>query len=115
MRWRTGQCRLLRAALPLLQILHNGRIPGKTDDWRGFPVFGDKPFTAAGYRYSARDIEGHHFMQDHAECLDRRTCQLAHIIADLPDKLPSVSGVANGRVLGRADAPPPDPKRVEIG
>ncbi|HTR11568.1 MAG TPA: DUF3653 domain-containing protein [Paraburkholderia sp.] len=115
LRWRKGEVRIPHAALALLRIWREGRLPGMGDDWRGFSFFGDRLYTPAGIGYSAREIEGWHWQQQHCESTNRRNAQLEALVRDLSDKLQAIGGAANDRTTGRPDAPPPRPKRVSLG
>lgn len=115
MRWRTGRTRIPHAALALLRIWREGRLPGMGEDWRGFSFFGDKLYTPAGVGYTAREIEGWHWAEQHCESVRRRNEQLEKIIGDLSAKLQTLGGAANDIALGRPDAPPPRPRRVAVG
>jgi hypothetical protein len=113
MRWRTGKVRIPHAALALLRIWREGRLPGMGDDWRGFSFFGDKLYTPAGVGYTAREIEGWHWKEQHCESAERRNTQLEALIRDLSAKLDSLSGSANDRAFnGDASKPPPRPHRT---
>lgn len=115
MRWRTGQTRIPHAALALLRIWREGRLPGMGEDWRGFSFFGDKLYTPAGVGYTAREIEGWHWQQQHCESAQRRNDQLEKLVRDLSDKLQAVSGGANDRAFFDPTNPARPPKRVAIG
>ncbi len=110
MRWRTGAVRIPHAALALLRIWQEGRLPGMTDDWRGFHFFGDKLYTAAGVGYTARDIDGWHWQKQSCEANERRIKQLEALVTDLSDKLQKAPGAAANEVYSPTN-PPPRPRR----
>ncbi|SKC92293.1 DUF3653 domain-containing protein [Paraburkholderia hospita] len=113
MRWRTGKVRIPHAALALLRIWREGRLPGMGEDWRGFSFFGDKLYTPAGIGYTAREIDGWHWQQQHCEATNRRNAQLENLVRDLSAKLDSISGSANdGAFNGDASKPPPRSRRA---
>lgn len=112
MRWRTGKVRIPHAALALLRIWREGRLPGMGEDWRGFSFFGDKLYTPAGVGYTARDIDGWHWQQQHCEATNRRNEQLEALVRDLSAKLQSISGSANDRAFSDATNPPPRKRTV---
>ena len=113
MRWRTGKVRIPHAALALLRIWREGRLPGMGDDWRGFSFFGDRLYTPAGIGYTARDIEGWHWKEQHCAAQSRRNEQLEALVRDLSSTLESISGSSNDRAFnGDASKPPPRPRRT---
>ena len=115
MRWRKGETRIPHAALALLRIWREGRLPGMGEDWRGFHFFGDKLYTPAGIGYTARDIEGWHWAYQHCESTQRRNVQLEALVRDLSDKLQGLSGTANERAFHDPTSPARPPKRVSMG
>lgn len=108
-RWRKGQVRIPHAALALLRIWQEGRLPGMGDDWRGFHFFGDRLYTAAGVGYTARDIDGWHWQKQSCESTERRCRQLEALVRDLSDKLQKSPGAAANEVLNPIN-PPPRPR-----
>jgi DNA-binding transcriptional regulator YiaG len=111
MRWRTGAVRIPHAALALLRVWDEGLLPGMGDDWRGFRVFGDKLYTAAGVGYSAREIDGWHWKEQFAESVDRRNTELEAKVRDLAEKLDKAHGAAANDGHVHPTSPPPLPKR----
>lgn len=71
-RWLAGTAAIPRPAWLLLAILAEGRLPGMSDDWRDFAFHGDR-LTMPGSRvsYTAREIAGWPYQQQHAEALAR--------------------------------------------
>lgn len=112
MRWRAGAVRIPHAALALLRIWQEGRLPGMTDDWRGFHFFGDKLYTAAGVGYTARDIDGWHWKEQNCEAQMRRVVQLEAIVRDLSNKLQQAPGAAANDGHVHPTNPPPRPRRM---
>jgi hypothetical protein len=112
MRWRNGAVRVPHAALALLRIWHEGRLPGMGPDWRGFHFFGDKLYTAAGIGYTARDIDGWHWAQQNCDAQMRRVAQLEAIVRDLSDKLQAAPGAAANDGHVHPTNPPPRPRRI---
>jgi hypothetical protein len=116
MRWRAGKVRIPHAALALLRIWHEGRLPGMTDHWQGFHFFGDKLYTAAGVGYSAREIDYWHWKYQECEYTQRRNAQLEALVRDLSAKLDATHGAANeGLTYTDLANPPRRPKRVNMG
>ncbi|WP_028214724.1 DUF3653 domain-containing protein [Paraburkholderia mimosarum] len=115
LRWRKGEVRIPHAALALLRIWREGRLPGMGEDWRGFAFFGDKLYTPAGQGYTAREIEGWHWQQQHCEATNRRNAQLEALVKDLSDKLQGISGATNDRAFHDPTNPGKPPKRVAVG
>jgi hypothetical protein len=112
MRWRTGKVGVPHAALALLRIWHSGRLPGMSDDWRGFHFFGDRLYTDAGIGYSARDINGWHWKEQNCAAQSRRVEQLEAIVRDLADKLQAAHGAAANEGYLHPGNPPPKPRRM---
>ncbi|MEX3955881.1 DUF3653 domain-containing protein [Trinickia sp. EG282A] len=115
MRWRTGQTRVPAAALALLRIWCEGRLPGMGPDWRGFRFVGDTLVTSAGVAYTAREIIGWHWRAQHLEAMERRTRQLEKLIHRQAQQMQAITGALNE---GFAAPGLPDvkrPKRVNVG
>jgi hypothetical protein len=112
MRWRTGAVRIPHAALALLRIWQEGRLPGMGDDWRGFGFFGDKLYTAAGVGYTAREIDGWHWKEQNCAAQMRRVEQLEKIVRDLSAKLDAAHGAPANESFLHPTNPPPRPRRT---
>jgi hypothetical protein len=110
MRWRTGAVRIPHAALALLRVWHEGRLPGMGTDWRGFHFFGDKLYTAAGIGYTAREIDGWHWQEQDCAAVRRRNVQLETIVRDLADRLQQADGAAANEGHLHPTNPPPRPR-----
>ncbi|PMS38466.1 hypothetical protein C0Z20_00850 [Trinickia symbiotica] len=114
MRWRTGQTRVPAAALSLLRIWSEGRLPGMGPDWIGFHFVGDKLVTSAGVAYTAREIIGWHWRAQHLEAMERRTRQLEKLVHRQAQHLQAMSGAVNdGLSPGVPDVKAP--RRVSTG
>lgn len=84
-RWLSGSAVIPRPAWLVLVMLADGRLPGMSDDWRGFRFDGDA-LHQIGTRnsYTAREIAGWPYQQAHARALARRILELekekAHLL-----------------------------------
>lgn len=84
-RWLSGSAVIPRPAWLVLAMLSEGRLPGMSDDWRGFRFDGDT-LHQIGTRnsYTAREIAGWPYQQAHARALARRIATLerekAHLL-----------------------------------
>ena len=109
MRWRTGKVRIPPAALALLRVWSEGRLPGMSEDWRGFHFNGDALVGPTGQRYTVRDINAWHWKDQALDAHQRRIKQLERIVFDQARRLDAMSGAANDGHDNPAD-PPPRPK-----
>lgn len=84
-RWLSGASVIPRPAWLVLVMLAEGRLPGMSDDWRGFRFDGDSLCqVGTRNRYTAREIAGWPYQIAHAAALSRRVAQLesekAHLL-----------------------------------
>lgn len=84
-RWLSGDTVIPRASWLLLVLMSEGRLPGMSDDWRGFRFEGDRLFIiGTSYSYTAREISGWPYQLAHARALARQITQLekekAHLL-----------------------------------
>lgn len=84
-RWLDGSTVIPRPAWLLLVLMAEGRLPGMSEEWRGIRFDADRLYVI-GTRtaYSALEIAGWHYQQQHAQALARRVAQLekenAHLL-----------------------------------
>ncbi len=109
MRWRTGATRVPPAALALLRVWSEGRLPGMSEDWREFHFDGDALVGPTGHRYTVRDINAWHWKDQALDAHQRRIKQLETIVYDQARRLDAMSGAAND-AFDRPTNPPPKPK-----
>lgn len=83
-RWLTGAAQIPRPAWLLLRLMHEGRLPGMSADWRHMRFDGDRlHIIGSRYSYSALEIAGWHYQQDHIAALSRRIVELEQQITYL--------------------------------
>lgn len=72
-RWLSGASVIPRPAWLVLALLADGRLPGMSDDWRGWRFDGDT-LHQIGTRnaYTARELAGIPYQLEHARALARR-------------------------------------------
>lgn len=84
-RWMDGRAVIPRPAWLLLVLMAEGRLPGMSDDWRDIRFDGNRLYVI-GTRtsYTALEIQGWHYQQQHSIALARRVAVLekenAHLL-----------------------------------
>lgn len=76
-RWESGASVMARSTWLLLVLLDEGRLPGMSTDWSGWRFDGDR-LHLAGTRlsFSARELAGIPYQQQHAQALSRQVAAL---------------------------------------
>ena len=76
-RWISGEAVIPRQAWLLLVLMSEGRLPGMSEDWRQFRFDGDRLYLiGTRLSYSALEIAGWQYQQQHAAALARRVAAL---------------------------------------
>lgn len=76
-RWISGAAVIPRPAWLLLVLMAEGRLPGMSEDWRAFRFDGDRlHIIGTRLSYSALEIAGWQYQQQHAAALARRVAAL---------------------------------------
>ena len=97
-RWMTGESVIPRPAWLLLVLMAEGRLPGMSADWSGIRFDGDRlHILGTRQSYTALEIAGWHYQQQHAQALARR---IEHLEGKL-SRLLSIAdfGAANDAVI----------------
>ncbi|CAN0621126.1 conserved protein of unknown function [Burkholderia multivorans] len=106
MRWRTGQTRIPPAALALLRVWSEGKLPGMSDDWRDWRFDGDRLVAPNGQRFAPRDMLAWHWKEQALDAHQRRIKQLETIVYDQARRLQLMGGAANDHADDPTHPPP---------
>lgn len=109
-RWRSGESRVPAAAISLLRVWADGRLPGMDENWRGFQFRGNTLRTAAGYEYTALEIENWHWKEQRIRMQEDRVKQLEAIILAMAEKANAQRETANDPFVHDPTRPTPKPR-----
>lgn len=86
-RWLSGESRVPESAALVLRLLADGLHPGASDEWRGFRFAGDALVLPDGRRYTARELQGLHYLQAALDAAQRKSQALEMAVVELTRKI----------------------------
>lgn len=111
MRWRTGKVRVPNAALALLRVWSESKLPGMGREWDGFRFEGNFLVSPAGVRYTPREMLAWHWKDQQLEHQRDRISQLEKIVHDQARRMQAMSSAAND-IAHDPTRPPSRPRRA---
>lgn len=86
-RWLSGETQIPESASLVLRLLSDGLHPAASDDWAGFRFDGDRLLLPDGSSYTAREIQGFHYLSQALDAQRRKAEALESTVIDLVKRL----------------------------
>jgi hypothetical protein len=86
-RWLSGESQVPQSAALVLRLLADGLHPLASEEWCGFRFAGDDLILPDGRRYTAREIQGFHYLQAALDASQRKSQALEATVVELTRRI----------------------------